>query len=165
MIDWYPWLVLAHVAGAFGFVLAHGVSVFVAFRLRSVRDPREAATLLNLSSASMNLLYLCLLILLVAGIAAGFVGGWWGRLWIWLSLVLLVAIVVAMYAIGTRYYVAVRHAVGLSAPMDRKGAPAAEPVPAEDLAVLLDSRRPHLLAAIGGGGLLAILALMMLKPF
>jgi len=34
-MEWYPWVVLAHVIGAFGFVFAHGVSAFVAFRLRA----------------------------------------------------------------------------------------------------------------------------------
>ncbi len=69
-----------------------------------------------------------------------------------------------MFAIATRYYVTVRHALGMATPMDRKDAPPREAVPANELAALLDSRRPHP-AVIGGGGLLVILALMVLKPF
>ena len=34
----YPLLVLVHVVGVFGFLLAHGVSVGVAFRLRGERN-------------------------------------------------------------------------------------------------------------------------------
>lgn len=33
----YPWLVLLHVLGVFGFLMAHGVSVGVAFALRQER--------------------------------------------------------------------------------------------------------------------------------
>ena len=40
-MDWYPWIVLAHVIGAFGFILAHGVSAFVAFRIRADRRPEQ----------------------------------------------------------------------------------------------------------------------------
>ena len=42
-MDWQPWLVFAHVLGAFTFVLAHGVSIFVALRLRSERDLTASA--------------------------------------------------------------------------------------------------------------------------
>ena len=43
MTDWYPWVVTAHVIGAFGFVMAHGVSAIVAFRL-----PRAASAVESL---------------------------------------------------------------------------------------------------------------------
>jgi hypothetical protein len=75
-MDWYPWVVLAHVLGAFGFVFAHGVSAFVAFRLRAARSPEQVTTLMGLSSSSLTLAYASLLVLLVAGIAAGFMGDW-----------------------------------------------------------------------------------------
>jgi hypothetical protein len=75
-----------------------------------------------------------------------------------------VAIATAMYVIGTRYYIEVRHAVGKASPQDGKDAPAPVPVSAEELALLLDSRRPEVLAAIGGIGLVLILWLMVVKP-
>jgi hypothetical protein len=162
-MDWYPWVVLAHVLGAFGFVFAHGVSAFVAFRLRSARTSEQVTTLMGLSSSSLTLAYASLFVLLVAGIAAGFMGDWWGGAWIWISIGLLLAIATAMYLVGTKYYVEVRHAVGLAAPQDPRGA-AFEPTHPDALARVLDSRRPELLAAIGGGGLAALIALMVLKP-
>lgn len=165
MIDWYPWIVLAHVIGAFGFVLAHGVSAFVAFRIRADRRPEQVASMMDLSSASFAVLYPSLLLLLVAGIAAGFIRGWWGHLWIWVAIGLFMAIATAMYLFGTRYYIAVRHAVGKPAPQDPKDAPPPVPVSAEQLAELLDSRRPYLLAGIGGGGLTLIIWLMVVKPW
>lgn len=162
-MEWYPWVVLAHVVGAFGFVFAHGVSAFVAFRLRAARTPEQVTTLIDLSGSSLTLMYVSLLVVLVSGVVAGFMGDWWGRPWIWLSIGLLLAIATAMYLVGTRYYVQVRHAVGQPAPQDPKGA-TFQPVGTDALDRLLDSRRPELLAVIGGSGLTALIALMVLKP-
>jgi uncharacterized membrane protein len=158
MMEWYPWVVFAHVIGAFGFVLAHGVSAFVAFRVRRARSASEVSSLLELSGSSLSVAYASLLVILVSGIAAGFMGDWWGRPWIWISIGLLLAIATAMFLIGTRYYAQVRAAV---APRPGSGEPAVE---GAELVRLLDSRRPHILALIGGGGLAAIVWLMMMKP-
>jgi hypothetical protein len=163
MMEWYPWVVLVHVIGAFGFVLAHGVSAFVAFRLRSARSPEQVATLMDLSGSSLMAAYASLLVMLVSGIALGFMGDWWGQAWIWISIGLLLAIATSMYLVGTTYYVQVRHAVGQPAPQDPRGT-TFERVDPDALARLLDSRRPELLAAIGGGGLMVLIALMVLKP-
>src|SRR6266511_2088162 len=51
-MELYPWLVFLHIGGAFLFVLAHGVSALVAFRLRAERDPGRMTALLELSSTS-----------------------------------------------------------------------------------------------------------------
>src|SRR5947208_3676146 len=164
-MDFYPWLVFLHIAGGFTFVLGHGASAIAAMRLRTEREPERVRALLDLSSGSLTLSYIGLLLLLAAGIAAGFGGGWWGRLWIWSSLGLLVVITVAMYPLGSQYYAKVRHAVGLRTYQDKKSDPDPVPASAADLDTLLTSSRPTLLAAIGGGGLLVVLWLMVLKPF
>lgn len=164
-MDWYPWLVFTHVLGAFGFVLGHGVSMVVAFQLRTERDTGRVTALLDLSGASLAVLYISLLVLLAAGIAAGFVGGHWGRLWIWTAIGLLIAAIVAMYLLATPYYGNLRRAVGQKAYGAPKDAPPPDPLPAAEIATMLDSSRPYWLAAIGGAGLLAIIGLMVLKPF
>jgi len=164
VFDWYPWIVLAHVIGAFGFILAHGVSAFAAFRMRADPRPETVATMLATSSMSFGLMYPSLLVLLVAGIAAGFIGDWWGSAWIWVSIGLLLAIATAMYLIGTTYYIRIRHAVDMPVPQDKKDAPPPVALPPDELAGLLASRRPELLAIIGGGGLVLLVALMVLKP-
>jgi hypothetical protein len=164
VIDWYPWVVVAHVVAAFAFVLAHGVSAFVAFRLRGERRPDHVATLIGLSSMGISAMYPALLLLLVAGIAAGFMGDWWGHAWIWTSIGVLLAIAVAMYLLGTRYYISVRHAVGVAAPQDGRDAPPPTPASAAELETLLTSRRPEQLALIGGIGLAVLIWLMESKP-
>lgn len=150
----YRWIVFFHVAAGFLFALAHGTSLMVAFQLRRERELLRLRALLDLSGASINLMYAALGILLVAGIAAGFVGKWWGRGWIWAALILLFLITGAMYARGTNYYRRVREATGPD-----------QPASPGELDRLLKSGRPFELAAIGYGGLLMILWLMMFKPF
>lgn len=164
-MNWLPWLVLIHALGAFGFVLAHGVSAHVAIRLRGEREPARIAALLDLSSFSTTLLYVSLLVLLAGGIAAGFAGSHWGSLWLWFSIGLLVVLLAAMYALASPYYNEVRHAVGMKAYGDKKDAPPPEPMSADEIAALLASSRPYLLAWIGGVGLALIIGLMVLKPF
>ncbi|MGH2456917.1 MAG: hypothetical protein ACRDHD_11760 [Candidatus Limnocylindria bacterium] len=164
-MNWYPWLVLLHVLGGFGFVLAHGVSMVVAVRLRSERDPARVTALLDVSGFSLSILYLALLVLLAAGIAAGFVGAHWDRLWIWTALGLLVVVTVMMYVFASPYYGNLRRAVGQKTYGMPKDAPEPAPLPETELAALLDTSRPYWLAAGGGIGLLTIIGLMVLKPF
>jgi hypothetical protein len=164
-MDWYPWIKLLHVAGAFAFVLAHGASAYAAIRIRSEREPSRVAALLDLSGSSIGLMYISLVLLLAGGIAAGFIGGFWGRAWIWVAIGVTVLVVVAMYPMGSQHYAKVRRAVGIKAYNDPKDAPPPEPVAAAELAPLLASNRPFQLAAIGGIGLLVILWLMVMKPF
>jgi hypothetical protein len=91
----YTWWVFLHIAGVFGFLIAHGVSVGVAFRLRRERDPKRIMALLDLSNSSITLLYVSLLLLIGGGVVAGFVGDWWGDGWIWVSLGTLIVTIVA----------------------------------------------------------------------
>ena len=160
----HTWLVLAHVLGAFIFVAAHGASMFVSFRLRGARDEAAIAELLSVSSVSVGLMYVGLLILLAAGIAAGFSGGHWGRAWIWAAIAILVVIMTAMYAIASPFYGRMRAAAGLPGYAE-KAASFSPPVTSADLAELRTSTRPFWLALVGGIGLAAIIYLMIVKPF
>jgi len=164
-MDWYPWIVLLHVLGAFGFVFAHGASGFAAFRIRSERDPARVAALLDMSGTSLGLMYVSLLILLIGGITAGFMGGYWGSLWIWVAIGVLVLVIGAMYPMGSQHYAKVRRAVGIKAYGDPKDAVPPEPLSGPELEAILSSSRPFALAAIGGIGLGVIIWLMVVKPF
>jgi len=163
-MNWQPWIVFAHIVGAFTFVLAHGVSMFVALRLRGERDPARVSTLLDLSKSAVVVAAFAVLFLLITGVTAGFVGDWWGKKWIWSSIAILVGLWGYMSFRGTRYLDSVRHAVGSVGVYDKKGT---EPPPADPAAaaVLLASSRASELATVGGIGLIAILYLMVFKPF
>jgi len=159
--------VLVHVLSVLAFVLLHGISAGVAFRLRSEREPARIRALLELSTASLGGATAALLVILASGIVAGIVGGWWtsGRLWLWVSVALFIGVGVAMSVVAVPHLDAVRRAVGLPSRSDRPG----EPIPAtagdDELAALLMSRRPVVSAVIGLGGLGLITWLMQFKPW
>lgn len=154
----YRWWVFLHLVGVFGFLLTHGISVGVMFRVRHERDRERLRALLALSRASTIVVYLSMAVLVAGGILAGFAGRWWGRGWIWTSLGLLIAITGAMYSLGTTFHNRISGGLGARP----SGAPVASD---EEIAELLSSGRPMLIAVIGFGGLLVILWLMVFKPF
>jgi amino acid transporter len=164
----YRWVVFTHVLAVFGFLIAHGASAAVIFKLRRERDVNSMRVLLDLSRRANGVANACLLLLLVAGIAAGFIGGWWGQYWIWTALGVLVVISVAMFAIGSGPLMRIRQVVDPEEAARMKPdrvAPAHEAPSEAELANLVTATRPWLITLIGGGGLAIILWLMMFKPF
>jgi hypothetical protein len=126
-MEWYPWVVFVHVAAAFLFVMGHGASMWVSDQIRYERDATRIKALLEMSSRSLSLVYGSLLTLLVAGIVAGVMGAHFSRGWIWAAIVVLVAIIVLMYGLASRYYARVRLAVGIRSygyPKDARGSDA-----------------------------------------
>jgi len=164
-VDLYPWVVFIHVAAAFLFVMGHGASMWTSDQIRRERDPARIRTLLELSGRSLGLVYGALLTLLIFGIAAGIMGGYFSKGWIWAAIVVLITIIVLMYALASRYYGRVREAVGMRSYQTPKDAPDPTPVSPEELALLVDSRRPDVIGLVGVIGLLILLWLMMFKPF
>ncbi len=154
----YQYWVFLHVAGVLGFVMSHGVSVAVAFRVRKERDPARMLSLLQLSSASITWLYISILVLLGAGVAAGFIGDWWGQGWIWTSLVAFILTMGAMYALATNYYRRLRT-------IAEAMASGSQAIAEERLAEVVSGPRAWIIAALGFGSLLFILYLMLFKPF
>lgn len=159
------WIVFAHVAGAFAFVAGHGVSMFVVFKVRKERDRVRLAALLDLSAGSLAVAGIGLLVLFLSGVLAGIVLGSFGKWWIWISLALLIVIAGLMTPVGTIKLGKVRAALGQRTRNLKASDP--DPVPASDadLDALLVSRAPETLLALGGGGFLVILWLMMFRPF
>lgn len=167
----YAWLVFAHILGIFGFLIAHGTSAAVSFKLRGERDIERVRALLDLSRGASAMANVSLLVLLAAGIAAGFMGNWWGQYWIWTALILLVLISIAMLIFGSGPLIRIRQMVQPDERFQAKRKPEAQPAPAagtvteQQLAAMLAAVHPVLLTAIGGGGLAVILWLMLFKPF
>jgi uncharacterized membrane protein len=159
------WIVFLHVLGAFLFAAGHGISMFVAFRVRKEPDRARMAALLDFSGIGLSVAYVGLLLLLVGGIVAGIVLGSWNKTWIWLSLGLFIVIGIAMTPLGINYFNRLRLALGVRTRNMKPADP--DPVPASDaaLAAILQARNPELLLAVGGGGFVVILWLMMFRPF
>jgi hypothetical protein len=161
----YNWIVFVHIGGAFAFVLAHGVSAGVALRLREERAIPRVQALLDLSQVATQGMYGALVILLIGGIVAAFMAGLWGRGWIWTAIAILVALIGYMWVRASRYYGEVRRAAGLDYYILGQGKGAAVPPDPSALATLLGSSRAMELAGVGAIGLLAIVWLMVMKPF
>ena len=165
LTPWIGWIIFLHVLGAFLFVAGHGVSMFVAFRVRGESDRARMAALLDFSGLALVAAYIGLLLLFVGGIVGGIVLGSWSRAWIWVSLVLFIGIAIAMTPLGISYFNRLRLALGIRTRELKPTDP--DPIPASDaaLAEILKARNPELLLLVGAGGFVVILWLMMFKPF
>lgn len=134
-------------------------------QVRRERDPARIRLLLDLSGRSLGLVYGSLVTLLIAGIVAGIMGGHFARGWPWAAIVVLAVTIGLMYGLASRYYGRIREAVGIRSYMTPKDAPDPTPASPEELAALLDSRRPDVIAIVGVVALLILLWLMYFKPF
>ncbi len=151
------WVVYAHILGALLFMLAHGASAAIVFRLRSERDPATIRALLGLSKATLGPAYAALVLLLVAGVWAGIEIEAFssGQMWLWAAVAVLVVIMGAMYGLVSPTFFGIRDAIGDGstevdqAALDRR----------------LSSSRPMTGIGIGFLGILVILWLMVFKPF
>ncbi|MCC7359837.1 MAG: hypothetical protein IT317_10190 [Anaerolineales bacterium] len=162
----YPFLIFLHVLSIFGFLFAHGVSAAVMFKVRAEHEPARLHALLDLSQALSAAMGLTALLLFVTGLILGFMGQWWARGWIWLSLILFVALSVVMSVLGRPYLERIRAAIGIgTVEQQRQKTPPSPALPPDELAVVLASGRPMLVAAVGLGGLVIITWLMLYKPF
>jgi len=164
-MTWYPWIVLLHIVGAFVFVASHGVAIWMAVQIRRERDRNRVAALLDLSASSLTGLYVGLLLLLIGGIWAGIAGDWFRFGWTWLALAILVAITVLMYVVATPFFKELRTALGQRTMGMPKDAPDPTALSDGEIASIAARTPVNVLAAIGFGGLLVILWLMVVKPF
>ncbi len=158
MTTLYPWFVFAHLVGLLVFVGAHGFSMIASFRLRTERKVENAIATLATSRTATNVAGIGFILMAIGGIAAASSGGYWSKAWVGGSVLVLVLVTAAMFLIGSRYYYPVRDR------LSGKDGAAPEPISEDELARLLDTRTPDILAAIGGLGLLILVWLMVLKP-
>ena len=160
-IELYQWLVFTHVAAVFVFLMAHGVSALVIFRIRAERDLEALRTLLGLSALASMVSMAALVVLILAGIAATFAGNLWSVGWPWAALALLVIIGFSMSLETGSTMRRLRQVAGFTGAMEI-GAFTPKP---EELAAAQEAIRPWVSATIGGVGLLFLLWLMVFQPF
>ena len=130
------------------FLFAHGVTGGASLALRA---PVSVASrrLLWLSQRAGIVANAGLVVVIITGVWMAFAGHWWGRGWLWVSLVVLVAVLAAMGFISRPYYMA------------RDAAQHPDDV----LAERLGHTRPLAAVWIGALGLTALIFLMVFKPF
>ncbi|HEU5349122.1 MAG TPA: hypothetical protein VFU63_10975 [Ktedonobacterales bacterium] len=156
----YQVLVFLHILGVFGFLLAHGVSLFVGFRVQREKDIHAIRALLGLSASAVMASFFSLLVLLIGGIGAGVVGHWWSQGWIWAALGVFVLVWILMSAFTGPAFRRARLAAGFIGPRTIE-----ESVTSEGLPEALAALQPWLPTLAGGIGLLVLLWLMVFKPF
>jgi hypothetical protein len=161
----YRYIILLHVLSAFVFFSVHGASVAMAFRLRQEQQLDRIRALLDMSHAMLPLTYYAAMVMIGTGLIAGVMAHWFSRGWIWISLALVVATFGWMYFYAYRYYSPIRKAVGLPY-RDLKGdQPPVSPKKEAEIAVLVRTANPMLLAIVSYGLVSAITWLMLFKPF
>ena len=153
----YHWLVALHLLGLIVFVMCHGVSMFVAFRVRRETNRELVAAFLSLSNRATQAMYAGLLMLGIGGLGAALNIGWLTAPWVIASYVVLIVTLIVMWAVGAGYYYPLRDGLEGTAKTPRL----------EDAALvqmLSTSRRPDILGAVGMGALVILVWLMVLKP-
>jgi len=154
----HPWLLFLHIASAFLLLASHGVSMVVLYRIRRERDRAKILTLITLSGETITPMYIAIGLILLSGVLLGIESDRFAQAWIWVAIVLLVATVGLMAAVAKPYFARVKTACEVRP----SGVPR---VSDEELGEILGSSTAHLITAIGVGGLLAILYLMIFKPW
>jgi hypothetical protein len=153
----YPWLVAVHLVGLVVFLACHGVSMFVAFRVREEPDRAVIAALLGLSARGNQVMYLGLLLLGIGGLGAAATAGWLLAPWVIASYVVVAVTILAMWAMGAGFYYPIREGI--------EGTPKTPRLDDAELrARLAASRRPEALAGVGLTALVLLVWLMTLKP-
>ena len=160
----YRWLVFLHVASSFLFMMTHGATAAVMFRVRSEVSRDSLISLMEIRRWAEIPFSIATAVMFLSGIALAFAGGWWRTGWIWSSLAILVLITVAMATMGRRYLDEVAASI-TGELIDGEDNGLADPTTELDFSRAASAGRPELLASIGIIGFLAILWLMMFKPF
>lgn len=158
MAEFYPWFVLLHLIGLVIFAVCHGASIFMAYQVRGQRDPATVAAILGIGGRSIGPMYIGILLLAVGGLGAAAGGDLWTEPWVIASIIVFIVVLVVMWAIASPYYMGLRKSLEV---VDADGRPTIDP---DTLATQLSSRRLDALAAVGFGGLLILVWLMVIKP-
>ncbi len=167
LVDAYSSLIYVHILSVFTFMLTHGVTASAILFVRNEKNAERIRLLLQIARnpAVVGVNNTSIAVVLFTGIALGFLGDWWNRMWIWTALGIAVAIAFAMSFLGRLYLERLRKVVGLPYVEGRKKH---EPIPvaSEEEILGISSKSPvYATAAVGLLGLLAILYLMIFKPF
>jgi hypothetical protein len=163
-VEFYPWVVVAHVVFvilAFG---AHGVSAFTMFRVRSEPDRVRAGAVLDLSTTALLGAGIGLGLAVLLGIVAAAMAGYFGRGWPWAAIVVVIVVWIAMTPMAATPLSEVRRTLGLPTRADKKGVPPQAGTDAE-FAAARAGLKPELVAGVGILAIVVLVWLMEMKPF
>ncbi len=152
----YQGFVFLHLAGLVLFLLAHSVSMWATFRVRTARNREVVVALLEMSQRGSQTSYVGLLLLGIGGLGAAWNANFLTTTWAIASYVVLAVVLIGMWAVGAGFYYPLRQSIA--------GTPDAPAIGDEELFARLQNRRPEALAAIGVIGLLVLVAIMVYRP-
>jgi len=159
------WLVFIHVLGALTFYMAHGASAAMAFRIRKETDLARIRAMLDLSMSTLMVMGIAFLVMGLTGLILPFLIKIWDRVYIWLSIVLLVIVVVYMAAFNQGTFNELRRLVGLPYRRGNKNFPAEAPASREAVIAQLGKINVAALAIFGYVIPGFVLWMMVFKPF
>ena len=159
------WLVFLHVLSAITFFLAHGAAAAMVFRVRSETDFARIRAMLDLSVSTFKLYMLSFLVMGLTGLTMPFLIRIWDKVWIWLSIVLILFVTIWMGLVNEKQIKQLRRLVGLPYMQGSKEYPAEPPSSPEEVAALLKKINPYQWALVGYGVPAIVLWLMIFKPF
>ena len=159
------WLVFLHVLSAITFFLAHGAAAAMVFKVRSETDFVRIRAMLDLSVSTFQAYMFSFLIMGLTGLIMPFMIHIWDRVYIWLSIILLLFVVIWMALVNEKQIKQLRRLVGLPYMQGIKEFPAEPPASSEEVAALLKKINPTQWVIVGYGIPAFILWLMIFKPF
>ena len=159
------WLVFVHVLAAVTFFLFHGVSAAMAFGVRKETDFSRIRALLDLSGMTIPPIGISFGIMGLTGIILPFLVHIWDKVYIWLSIVLVLGVFMYMAVFNEAHYKQLRRMVGLPYMQGNKTYPAKTPHSPEEVRTLLKKTNVVQLAVAGYGVPAVVLWLMIFKPF
>jgi hypothetical protein len=160
-MDAYPWIVVAHVVFVIVAFGAHGYSAIAMLGVKRESERARLSALLGLSSTALVVAGITLLVAVILGIVAAAMGGHFGRLWPWVSIVVVVAVWVAMTPLAAGPMSGVRAVLGLPIRGKIIGPPGTD----AELAAAQARIHPEGVAVVGLGAIAVLVWLMELKPF
>src|SRR3990172_13073512 len=119
MADVHEVILFFHLAGVFVFLIAHGTSGAVGFRLRREREPNKVAAILEASGSTLPMTVVGWMVILITGIALGvetWLNGGTRFGWFYASLVVFILLAVLMTPLSQGYLKA-RAALGVKPSM------------------------------------------------
>jgi hypothetical protein len=159
------WFVFLHVLSAITFFLAHGAAAAMIYKVRSETDFTRIRAMLDLSASTFQVYIFSFLLMGVTGLIMPFMIHIWGKIYIWLSIVLILFVAVWMGLVNEKQIKQLRRLVGLPYMQGNKDYPAEPPSSPEEVAALLKKINPHQWALVGYGIPAIVLWLMIFKPF
>lgn len=159
------WLVFLHVLSALTFFLAHGAAAAMIFKVRTETDFSRIRAMLDLSVSTFKAYMISFLVMGLTGITMPFLIHIWNKVFIWLSIILILFVAVWMGLVNEKQIKQLRRLVGLPYMMGSKEFPAEQPASPEEVAEFLKTINPYQWALIGYGIPAVVLWLMIFKPF